>query len=730
MACCDLVEDGGKVFTPLSKRCCTDILCLLLFLVYTVVMIVIAIFSLNQGSLNYLIYPQDYTGKFCGADAGVLDKPKAYYPRLAADLMEQSALFAATGPMGFVSFSPKTLCVSECPSAFSLSNLNQTGGPTYPGAAETDPSYYSTTATTEFFNRCLPRIDNQPGMDRYLCGSPTCTAANKTCTTIDSDPTVTTAWVVAPGDEAMCDFRVHEMNTQTFLPPGVDAQTQQWEQWFASYISTAYGVMMSISESYTEVLVMGIAAPFAFSFAWFVLLFLFAGFIIVAALLFFLTMLVALTIYFYVKAGWAGDVAVSVDSLLNFTEATSISNPLASSSSDLSPTWYAVLAVLFTIITLLYIVFLVLSRYSIVRCIAIVREVTKVFFSIPFMAVWPIVEIIFTLLIITYAVCVGGLIATQNPTQFTEIATALNTTIDGAGGVADALASISNNNQTLLIAIMLTIHIVGCIWGLFMTQGGTYTTLARSAAVWFFSHEADSAGQIVQKGGHFPGIKTVTVCCWCVVSRHLGSIAFGAAIITIMTILRIIMSAIDYYTRDAQQSNCMLKMVIKCAQCCIWCLDRTVKFITFYGFIFVAIEGSSFCAACLSTFSFICKYPAQLAVNRLVGNLLRFAITLSIPLGSAALAFFWIGSHTPARPDPWVPVLLVAAIAFFIASAITGVFRCCIDTIFVCSFKDMEEHNPPKFMPSSMRSSFGLDESVKGQTEPTLEKKGSSTQGV
>ena len=139
---------------------------------------------------------------------------------------------------------------------------------------------------------------------------------------------------------------------------------------------------------------------------------------------------------------------------------------------------------------------------------------------------------------------------------------------------------------------------------------------------------------------------------------------------------------------------------------------------------------SSFCAACLSTFSFICKYPAQLAVNRLVGNLLRFAITLSIPLGSAALAFFWIGSHTPARPDPWVPVLLVAAIAFFIASAITGVFRCCIDTIFVCSFKDMEEHNPPKFMPSSMRSSFGLDESVKGQTEPTLEKKGSSTQGV
>ena len=79
------------------------------------------------------------------------------------------------------------------------------------------------------------------------------------------------------------------------------------------------------------------------------------------------------------------------------------------------------------------------------------------------------------------------------------------------------------------------------------------------------------------------------------------------------------------------------------------------------------------------------------------------------------------------NPRGAVTIFVLAAV---IASSITDVFRCCIDTIFVCSFKDMEEHNPPKFMPSSMRSSFGLDESVKGQTEPTLEKKGSSTQGV
>ena len=51
--------------------------------------------------------------------------------------------------------------------------------------------------------------------------------------------------------------------------------------------------------------------------------------------------------------------------------------------------------------------------------------------------------------------------------------------------------------------------------------------------------------------------------------------------------------------------------------------------------------------------------------------------------------------------------------------AITDVFRCCIDTIFVCAFKDMEEHTPPKYMSSALRAGFGLDTASSG---PTVQK--------
>jgi choline transporter-like protein 2/4/5 len=197
------------------------------------------------------------------------------------------------------------------------------------------------------------------------------------------------------------------------------------------------------------------------------------------------------------------------------------------------------------------------------------------------------------------------------------------------------------------------------------------------------------------------------VCAWCIFSRHLGSIAFGAAILTIMTIIRMILAAIDYYTKEYQASNLALKIAMKCVQCCVWCFDQTVKFITYYGYIFVAIEGASFCSACWSTFSIIFKYPAQMSVNALVSKLLSVIISLSIPTSCTALGFIWIGNNSDSS-SPVYSAIAIFFLSYVIAICVTDVFKCCVDTIFVCSFKDMEENKPPKFMTEELRDGFGL----------------------
>jgi hypothetical protein len=40
-----------------------------------------------------------------------------------------------------------------------------------------------------------------------------------------------------------------------------------------------------------------------------------------------------------------------------------------------------------------------------------------------------------------------------------------------------------------------------------------------------------------------------------------------------------------------------------------------VRFVTGYGFVYIAMEGSSFCSACFKTFSLILGNPAQVALN-------------------------------------------------------------------------------------------------------------------
>jgi len=166
------------------------------------------------------------------------------------------------------------------------------------------------------------------------------------------------------------------------------------------------------------------------------------------------------------------------------------------------------------------------------------------------------------------------------------------------------------------------------------------------------------------------------------------------------------LTTIDYYTKDLQGTNLALRLLLKCSQCCIWCLEKTIRFITKYGYIFVAIEGSSFCPACFKTMGFWCKYPAQIAVNEGVQWILSCVISLSIPTGCAFFGFVWIDALGGVEPLWAAGAIFVTA--YVIASAITDVFKCSIDTIFICAFQDMEEHSPPKYMSEALKDGFGM----------------------
>lgn len=275
--------------------------------------------------------------------------------------------------------------------------------------------------------------------------------------------------------------------------------------------------------------------------------------------------------------------------------------------------------------------------------------------------------------------------------------------------VDDVFGEFTSLNKEVQIAILLSLHIVGCVWCWYVTHSAVYATLSKACAVWFFSHEVcdgTTGPQVVLKKRFGCGMRAILSSAWCIIAKHLGSIAFGAAIMTVVKIIKYILVAIDNQTKDLQNHNFLLGVVIRCSQCCVWCLEKTIRFITYYGFIFVAIDGTGFCKACKKTMELWINYPAQVAVNEGVQWILSMCISLSIPTGAAFFGFIWIdaiGGHQPI----WA-ALAIFILAYVIAACITDVFKCAIDTIFICAFQDMAQHQPPLYMSEALKDGFGL----------------------
>ena len=130
LCCCPPTDDDEDkpIFKKNNERHCTDVCCCLLLFFMIVVMVVIAVYSLIHGDIKRIIYPTDYLGQFCGLTPGVTDLTNCFFPRLEKDIQTFLPLFLSS-PYAIVSFRPYTLCVQECPRAFSLANPQAFGGP-------------------------------------------------------------------------------------------------------------------------------------------------------------------------------------------------------------------------------------------------------------------------------------------------------------------------------------------------------------------------------------------------------------------------------------------------------------------------------------------------------------------------------------------------------------------------------------------------------------------------
>lgn len=106
---------------------------------------------------------------------------------------------------------------------------------------------------------------------------------------------------------------------------------------------------------------------------------------------------------------------------------------------------------------------------------------------------------------------------------------------------------------------------------------------------------------------------------------HLGSLAWGAFLIAIITMIRVTFEYFVYQYEKANPGNNIIWDILKCCiRCYLKCLDCCVKFMNKNAYIQVALHNSSFCLGAKESFWIMAGNARRFTAVGVTGSILSF----------------------------------------------------------------------------------------------------------
>ena len=195
---------------------------------------------------------------------------------------------------------------------------------------------------------------------------------------------------------------------------------------------------------------------------------------------------------------------------------------------------------------------------------------------------------------------------------------------------------------------------------------------------------------------------------------HLGSLAFGALIITIIRTLEGIVLYLRKKTENAQNplTKCIFCMVSCCLKCCECIFNRINK----NGFIFISIYGTPFCYSSYCALQLVLenlgKTFAMTGISRYTEQFGRFVISLlNTAIGLLIMKYniYYINN----LESYLFPCIIIFIISYIISALFMMVFDVAVQTIFLCFLVDEQVNNGiPKFATDGIKNIIGAAASI------------------
>ncbi|KDP27036.1 hypothetical protein JCGZ_20971 [Jatropha curcas] len=642
------------------NRKCRDVAFLVIFIAFWVAMIVNSSFGFNKGNPLRLTYGLDYKGNVCGdRHAGLRELELMYW------VNPNQVYLSGLKDSQFKLANARSICLLDCPIP-SEDALNWVCD--YPEGDIRLSMDDWIDRNYDYFEFLTPEMRN------------TSLQLQGPCYPVIF-PSVNVFW--------RCQFIAHASNVSM----------RHWQQMngvninediiidksihksINSRSSVLKRYMADIGKSWPVLIVCGGLLPLFLSVIWLLMIRHFVAAMPWITVVLFDLLIVSVTMFYYLKAGWIGNDAIS---------------PII---GEHDPYYHVSGRELnhlrgVTVLMTFIMVVAILTSIAIVRRIlmatSVLKVAAKVIGEVQALIIFPVIP--YAVLAIFYMFWFSAAFHLFSSGEIVQNNCNSNCCAYDLGSKrvnCDRCCGYSIH-YTPHIAVAIFFHLFGCYWATQFFIASSATVIAGSIASYYWARGETSAE--IPFLPVFSSMKRL-------MRYSLGSVALGSLIVSFVESIRFILESIRRKLKvaNATPDSWIGKMVHHTSQFCLRCVELTIKSVNRNAYIMIAITGKSFCRASAIATELIMNNILRIGKVNVIGDVILFLGKLCVSLSSAVFAFLMLDTHKYRSShnkisSPLFPVMVCWALGYVVATLFFAVVEMSIDTIILSFCQDSEEH--------------------------------------
>lgn len=340
-----------------------------------------------------------------------------------------------------------------------------------------------------------------------------------------------------------------------------------------------------------------------------------------------------------------------------------------------------VLAILATCIMIILLVIIYFLREKLSGLAALFEEAGKCMLQIPGLSGPPLLAFIALALFLTFWVAVIVCLATASYPNvkpllpITQLKENPSKTANTTKPDVNAYKTFDHVDypEADYLRHMLWIYIIGLVWTTEFIFACQQLAIAGAVAYWYFRKPTDT-----------PVLHAISK----LVKYHLGSVAKGSFIITLFKIPRLILTYL--YTklkRHQQEGSECASCCLKCCICSFWLLEKFIRYLNHNAYTVIAIESINFCPAAKIAWNALVTNALQVATINGIGDFVLFLGKLAVATVCGLISILMLRDN-PNVHFYMAPVIIITVFSFFVAHIILSLYEMVVDTLFLCVCED------------------------------------------